>query len=37
MSKLQFNVQNDNQKATINLSGQIDESFPPELLAIKSN
>ncbi|MFN3696485.1 MAG: hypothetical protein ACK4VO_03510 [Pseudobdellovibrio sp.] len=35
MSKLQFNVQNDIQKATINLSGQIDESFPPELLAIK--
>lgn len=37
MSKLQFNTQNDGSKIIINLLGQIDESFPPELLALKLN
>jgi len=35
MSKLQFNTQNDGSKMIINLLGQIDESFPSELSAIK--
>jgi len=37
MSKLQFNAQNEGYKTIVNLSGQIDESFPAELLAIKFN
>jgi len=37
MSKLQFKIQNEDTKTTINLLGQIDESFPSELLTLKIN
>lgn len=36
MSKLQFKTQAENGKTALVLSGQIDESFPQELLSIKA-
>lgn len=35
MSKLQFNIHNEDTQTIAILSGQIDESFPSELFAIK--
>lgn len=35
MSKLQFATQNENGKMSLTLAGQIDESFPQEMLALK--
>lgn len=37
MSKLQFTTTQENQKTVLTLNGQIDESFPQELHALKAN